>query len=219
MEQGFWQERWGAGAIGFHKEAVHDLLAAHHDAVLGDKSRIYVPLCGKSVDLTYLRDRRHDVVGSEFVGAAIDAFFREQLPDVERRSMRAGALGIHEAQGIRIVQGDALTLDTFATGGLVDGIWDRAALVALDPATRPRYRDALLRVLAPGGAILLVTFVYDQTKLAGPPWSVNDDDVNALFGASCSVEHLVDRAEVAGPKFHEAGVSEVRERLFVLRRR
>ena len=218
MEQGFWNERWAQGQIGFHKPEAHDLLVAHHGRI-ERRQRVYVPLCGKSVDLIWLRDRGHDVVGSEFVGAAIEAFFKEQLPEATPTSTRVNELVLHETSGIRIVQGDAFAVDSFATGGRVDAIWDRAALVAIDPATRPRYVEALSRVLREGGVILLVTFAYDQTKLPGPPWSVGDDEVQALFGGAYTIEKLAARAESPGPKFVEAGVTSLMESVFLLTKR
>lgn len=218
MEQGFWNERWAQGQIGFHKPAPHDLLVTHHDRLKG-RQRVYVPLCGKSVDLVWLRDHGHDVVGCEFVGSAVAAFFAEQVPEATPTSTRVNELVLHETRGLRIVQGDAFAVDSFATGGRVDAVWDRAALVAIDPKDRPRYVEALLRVLVPGGVILLVTFTYDQSKLPGPPWSVPDDEVHALFGASCSVEKLAARNEQPGPKFVEAGATSLVESVFLLTKR
>lgn len=218
MEQEFWSERWAQGQIGFHKPAAHDLLLEHHGE-LADHQRVYVPLCGKSVDLVWLRDRGHDVVGCEFVGAAVEAFFKEQVSDAPVRSTRVDELVLHEARGIRVIQGDAFAVDSFATGGRVDGIWDRAALVAVDPATRLRYVEALTRVLREGGVILLVTFTYDQSKLPGPPWSVSDDEVQALFGAGFAIEKLAMRNETPGPKFVEAGVTSLVESVFKLTKR
>jgi thiopurine S-methyltransferase len=218
MDQEFWNERWTAGQIGFHKSSANDLLAAHHEAGLRGHQRVYVPLCGKSLDLIWLRDHGHDVVGCEFVGSAIEAFFSEQFPEVKRLQARYPTVTVHESSGVRIIEGDAFAVDTFATGGLVDAIWDRAALVAVDPANRERYVEALLRVLRPRGVILLVTFSYDQEKLAGPPWSVSDDEVTRLFGPSCTIERLQQRAEPPGPKFVEAGITAT-ESCFLLRRR
>jgi thiopurine S-methyltransferase len=218
MNQEFWNERWTAGQIGFHKSSANDLLAAHHEVVLRGHQRVYVPLCGKSLDLIWLRDHGHDVVGCEFVGSAIEAFFTEQFPEVKRLQARYPTVIVHESSGVRIIEGDAFAVDTFATGGLVDAVWDRAALVAIDPANRERYVEALLRVLRPRGVILLVTFSYDQQKLAGPPWSVSDDEVTRLFGATCTIERLLQRDEPPGPKFVEAGAT-VQESCFLLRRR
>ena len=121
MERDFWSERWTTGQIGFHQPRAHDMLVAHHEAGLRGRQRVYVPLCGKSVDLLWLRDHGHDVVGSEFVGHAVDAFFTEHFPDLQRLQARYPTVTIHETSGVRVIEGDACAVDTFATGGLRSG--------------------------------------------------------------------------------------------------
>ena len=110
MRQDLWAERWQTGQIGFHNSAPNDLLVQHAEAFAG-RARVYVPLCGKSVDLVWLFERGHDVVGSEFVGEAVAAFFAEQEQALEGRptSARMGDVVIHDVPGLRIVQGDAVS--------------------------------------------------------------------------------------------------------------
>lgn len=66
-------------------------------------------------------------------------------------------------------------------GHAVDAVWDRAALVALEPAMRASYIHALTSVLRSEGDYLLSVFSYDQSLMAGPPFSVADDAVKTLF--------------------------------------
>lgn len=215
-----WAQRWKSGQIGFHKPRPHDLLL-RHAAELKGRARVYVPLCGKSVDLVWLFEHGHDVVGSEFVAEAVAAFFAEQREalDAAATSVVFGDVVLHEVPGLRIVQGDAFAVDTAMLGGSIDAVWDRAALVAIDPDRRGDYVAALKRVLAKDGVIVLVTFSYDQAKLDGPPWSIDRAEVERLFGADFVIEDGVRRAEPPGPRFQAAGVDDVEERSFVLRRR
>ncbi len=215
-----WAGKWRAGQIGFHKAETHDLLELHHP-LLKNAARVYVPLCGKSVDLVWLFEHGHDVVGCEYVAEAVAAFFSEQTEALEAAptSVVFGDVVLHEVPGLRIVQGDAFAVDTAKLGGTVDAVWDRAALVAISPARRADYVAALKRVLAPDGVIVLVTFTYDQTKMDGPPWSIDAAEVERLFGADFTIETGVRRSEPAGPRFVEAGIHDVREASFVLRRR
>jgi len=215
-----WQDRWQAGQIGFHKPEPHDLLVRHQPDLKG-RARVYVPLCGKSVDLVWLFEHGHDVVGSEFVPEAVAAFFAEQTEALEAKptSVVFGDVVLHEVPGLRIVQGDAFAVDTAILGGSVDAVWDRAALVAIDPDRRADYVTALKRVLTRDGVIVLVTFSYDQAKMDGPPWSIDRAEVERLFGADFTIEAGVRRAEAPGPRFVAAGISDVEEGSFVLRRR
>ncbi len=93
------------------------------------------------------------------------------------------------------------------------GVFDRGALVALPPPMRRRYAEHLLTILPLGAQILLLTIEYDQSLASGPPFSVQPDEVTALFGARCSVD-LLDRCADAGtmpPRFHAQGIREAGE--------
>ena len=66
MEPDFWHERWARDEIGFHQ---HDF-NAHMQAFvgrlgLGPGGHIFVPLCGKSLDLLWLARRGYRVTGVE----------------------------------------------------------------------------------------------------------------------------------------------------------
>src|SRR5262245_668901 len=63
MNQHFWDERWRAGQTGFHLSEVNPNLVRHHERLgpANPRSRVLVPLCGKSIDLAWLAARGHDV--------------------------------------------------------------------------------------------------------------------------------------------------------------
>lgn len=70
---GDWDARWAENKIGFHKAGVNDNLVNHlHELQEGlqvkdaGKPRVFVPLCGKSVDLPYLARNGFSVVGLEW---------------------------------------------------------------------------------------------------------------------------------------------------------
>ena len=221
MNHAFWNERWQQGQIGFHLGQPHDWLVAA-ERRFPSRSRVYVPLCGKTVDLVWLRDRGHEVIGCEFVASAVQDFLKEQglTAETERRESPDG--GVHECHrtpGLSVLQGDALTLNPQILGGPVDVIFDRAALVALDPDCRRRYVDGLHRLLRPGGHILLIAFAYDQSRVSGPPWSVDAGTIDTLFGDRFSIETVAVRSEEGNPRFQAAGVPAMEERCCWLTRK
>ena len=226
MEHDFWIERWNEGRTAFHRDAPHPMLVAHHDVVLGSADVVYVPLCGKSVDLVWLQQRGHRVVGSELSPLAVEAFFSEQglTASHTSRPSKRGAHTLHQAGAITIFQGDAFDLrpeDLQDAVGVdaVDGIWDRAAIIALHPSQRRSYQEALWRILRVDGVLLQVTFIYDQARLDGPPWSVDDDALGDVYGAVADLTILESLDEPLGPRFVEAGVTSVTERCFRVQRR
>ena len=58
---------------------------------------------------------------------------------------------------------------------------DRAALVAINPEDREEYSATQVKLLKSGGHILLSTLSYDQSKMDGPPHSVDEATVRSLY--------------------------------------
>jgi thiopurine S-methyltransferase len=206
MQPEFWKARWSEGKIGFHEGAPNAFLA-RHAARIADRRRVLVPLCGKSEDLAYLAAHGHEVIGIELVEDAASAFFTEHAatPAITRR----GPLAIYTAGAITILAGDLFTV-TEADVGAIDAIYDRAALIALPPELRRRYIDHLRTLVPALTRTLLVTLEYPQDRFEGPPFSVLEAEVRALYD---SVE-LIDERLAAGGRIAEAGLSAI-ERCYV----
>jgi len=212
-----WNKRWTDGQTGFHEGAPNALLATHVARIEERKprARILVPLSGKAVDLRWLAERGHDVVGVEFVERAVHAFFEEQkLTPVASQIGGAPALS---AAGVTLVCGDFFEVASEALGEF-DVVFDRAALVAVEPPLRARYVETCRARLADGGVIFLVAFAYDQSRAPGPPWSVPPDVVRELYGpSSASIEELETRAAPANPRLTAAGIPALMETAYLIR--
>ncbi|XP_009704961.1 PREDICTED: thiopurine S-methyltransferase-like, partial [Cariama cristata] len=81
-----WLQKWETGKIGFHKEQGHPLLQKYLDVLLNGRSglRIFFPLCGKAVEMKWLADMGHSVVGVDVSEQALKEFFAEHgLPYCE----------------------------------------------------------------------------------------------------------------------------------------
>ena len=60
MEAGFWHERWERAEIGFHQQEINTHLQqfwSHLELCPGQ--RVFVPLCGKSLDVMWLHAEYH----------------------------------------------------------------------------------------------------------------------------------------------------------------
>ncbi len=63
-----WESRWQEGRIGFHLPEVNPYLIRHYGEFLKKSpENVFVPLCGKTLDLTWLANRAKKVVGVELV--------------------------------------------------------------------------------------------------------------------------------------------------------
>lgn len=196
MDHDFWLTRWQNNQIGFHEGTANTLLTAHLAALrLPPGARIFVPLCGKTQDMAWLRAQGFTLCGAELSRLAIEQFFAEL--GITPLITHTGALECFEAAGVKIFAGDIFALDA-ATLGPVDAIYDRAALVALPPPLRQTYAAHLI-ALTNNAPQLLITLEYDQTKLAGPPFSVPGREVEALY-ASYRLTCVETRAAAGGLK-------------------
>lgn len=178
MNPDFWRERWALGQTAFHEETPNVSLLEHLDVLgLGEGKQVFVPLCGKTTDLTVLAQTGAEVVGSELVEDAAAQFFSERGVPFERIPMRPDLVRVG-MPGLSILAGDFFTLSPSEVGH-VDAVYDRAALVALPPDLRERYAQHLAR-LAPAATALVITFEHDLPN--GPPFSIDRAELIRCYG-------------------------------------
>lgn len=212
MQPDFWHDRWSSGQIGFHLPAENPRLVAHWAKIAKPGARVLVPLCGKSVDLAWLADRGHEVVGVELSEVAARSFFEERglAPEIST----AGPFRVFRHGRVSIAVGDffAATPDTF--GGPFELAYDRASLIALPPELRDRYVATLRSLLAPGARVLLVTLDFDAP--GGPPFSVDAAAVSALHhGSRLELFEEVDTT-ADSPNLVARGASRASELVFLV---
>lgn len=216
MEQDFWQGKWARNEIGFHESQVNPYLRRHWPSLgLARGARVLVPLCGKSLDLVWLLEQGHRVVGVEWSELAVRAFFAEQR--LEPVCRREADLLRFQAGSLEIVQGDFFT---FTAGQPFDAFYDRAALIALPRERRADYVDHLRRLIAADGVGLLVTLEYEPDPEALPPFSVDEAEVEGRYGRDFVVERVdwLD-ALASNDRLRQRGLTRLEEKSYLLRRR
>lgn len=209
MESAFWHEKWEKGEIAFHRPDVHPLLTQFWSRVVSQHDgRVFVPLCGKSLDVGYLHSMGHSVIGVELDERAIRELFEEQKLEPEVTEWRGGQCW--QARGIRIYQGDFFQLQS-ADLGDVDAVYDRASLVALPPPMRALYATRMASLMG-NAPQLLITFEYDTNQMDGPPFSVTGEEVEQRYGERYDIEELsrediIEKSE----RFQEQGLESMME--------
>ncbi|WP_238914266.1 thiopurine S-methyltransferase [Achromobacter insolitus] len=206
MDAEFWLERWREGRTHFHQARVTPLLQKYWPTLGVPKDgRVLVPLCGKSLDMVWIAAQGHSVLGVELSQLAVEQFFEEnELKPLTHVSV----YGKHYVAGsIEIICGDIFKLDAQLLSHCV-GAYDRAALVALPDAMRADYVRHVYGNLSPTYQGLLITLDYPQEEMPGPPFSVVDSEVQAIY-AGVSPARIIDRRDILEkePKFLAAGVS------------
>ena len=209
MELEFWHQRWASNQIGFHEGQVNAYLARYYaDLRMAGGQTVFVPLCGKSVDLRWLTDQGAHVVGVELSPIAVESFFAEQ--GLTPRTRKEGAFLVWESGRIRVLCGDYFALAPSDVAG-AHVVYDRAALIALPPERRADYVAHLDRLLPGAHRTLLITLEYPQEQMQGPPFSVAEREVHSLF-AGARVERLGIQDVLAdNSRFREKGLTRLLE--------
>jgi thiopurine S-methyltransferase len=212
MRPEYWLERWQAGRItGFHRTVANPRLVEHHK-VLDGVIRVLVPLCGKSADLEWLVVQGFEVVGIELSELAAQAFFSERGIVPERREQ--GPFVAYQHGNVTILVGDFFAADA-AELGVFDGVYDRAAMIALPPELRVRYCAHLQTLLAPKAKLLLITLHFDAPD--GPPFSVAPDEVTTAYTAARNIASLASvDAKSETPGVSERGATFVHENVYAI---
>lgn len=209
MEKQFWEEKWQAQELGFHLPFVHPILKRNLAAFdLPAGATVFLPLCGKTLDIGWLLEQGLRVVGVELSELAVSQLFESLGVSPDVSPWGDGQVWRHGA--LTVFQGDvfALTADDL---GDVAMVYDRAALVALPAAMRERYAAHLATVTAHAPQ-LLITFEYDQNRMDGPPFSVPAEDVERLYGSSHELECLSRKDVIDNqPAFRERGLDRFEE--------
>lgn len=194
MEANFWHSRWEENNIGFHLPQPNPKLVQYFNKLdLKKNDRILVPLCGKTIDIAWLLAKGMRVVGVELSPLAIEQLFAE-LKVTPKKSAQ-GKLIHYSAPQLDIFVGDIFDLSHEVLGD-VDAIYDRAAIVALPDDLRTRYAAHLIKI-APKANQLVISYEYDQSLIAGPPFSVTPKYIQTYYQTNYKISELV-RLDVEG---------------------
>lgn len=208
-----WLDRWSENRIGFHESSVNRHLRQWLPQLAPPPgSRIFMPLCGKALDIRWIAQQGYEVVGVELSQIAVEAFFEENSIAFQRSEQ--GRFKLYQSPGIRLLQGDFYDLQAEHLQGS-SLVYDRAALIALEQEDRPRYCAHMLSILPPGCNMLLITLQYDQAEMSGPPFSVPADEVMQRYQDEFSIE-LLASADIVDerPRWRQVGLSALQESVF-----
>ncbi len=215
MEPSFWHARWEENQIAFHQDEINAHLQSYWERLgLPPRARVFVPLCGKSRDMLWLLGRGYRVLGVELSPIAVRDFFAEN--GLAPAQEQAGPFSRCAADGVEILCGDFFNL-TPANLAEVEGVYDRASLIALPPAMRQRYADVMKRSLPASARVILVTMEYRQEEMQGPPFAVDEDEVRRLYADRFDVAVLYRRDVLEeNERFKARGLTALAEKVYLL---
>lgn len=218
MESSFWHGRWAEGDIRFHQTNGHDMLPRHWPACdVTSGGNVLVPLAGKSRDMVWLADAGYSVTGVELSEIAIEDFFADVHLVPELQNSRA--FTIYSAESYTLMRGNIFDLSRSVLPPIA-GVYDRASLVALTEDQRARYAEILPGLIDEGTPMLVISLDYPRGEMNGPPFAVNEDEVNELFAQDFDIKILERRDGLkASPNLAERGLTRLEETAYLLTRR
>jgi thiopurine S-methyltransferase len=206
MQADFWHQKWQKNEIGFHLPDANPLLVKYFSKLqLNKGARVFLPLCGKTLDIAWLLAQGYRVAGAELSTIAIEDLFKNL--NITPNIKMLGEIKHYSAANIDIFVGDIFKLSP-AMLGAVDAVYDRAALVALPDEMRKLY-TAHLQMLTKQAPQLLICFEYDQTLHAGPPFSISANEVKQHYQANYDVNLLASEDLVGGLKGQTPAIENV----------
>ncbi|MFT4607532.1 MAG: thiopurine S-methyltransferase [Urechidicola sp.] len=215
MQDKDWLIRWQQNQIGFHDTEVNSHLKRYiSDSDLKPGDIIFLPLCGKSADITWLAEQGFQVIGIELSAIAIESYFSEQGLHYEQ--LESGSFIARVSGNIRLLEGNFFDLqrEDLANCSLV---YDRAALIALDEPTRTRYAKWMQSIMGDKADMLLVTLYYNQLEMNGPPFAVGTNEVTQHYGPTFQVDIMLQTEIVDdSPRWRAKGLSSLVESVYQL---
>ncbi len=228
MDQDFWLQRWQKGETGFHQEELNPYLGYFY----GEKGpalekrqalKVFVPLCGKSLDMLWLSQNGYEVLGIECSEIAVKDFFENHNLEYKIVVDKPFTRYISEADAeghirIEILLGDFFDLESDDLQGVTD-IYDRASMIALPKDMRQDYATKLTELQSSGIRALLITLTYPDGEMEGPPFSISEEEVNEYYGENFKIDKLLAKNILDDePSFQKRGVSSLLESAYKLTR-
>lgn len=218
MDHNFWLDRWQKQEIGFHNLSVQLALQKFWPRLgLAPDAAVLVPLAGKSLDMAWLTEQGHTVVGVELSERAVDEFFAEHgvTPDVRT----VGDYIVKSSGRITLWCGDFFKLNASELPR-IGALYDRAALVAMPPIMQSGYAAKLGELLPAGTPGLLIGLDYNTKEMNGPPFAISQSRVQELLAANFTIECLEARDGLTkSVHLAKRGVTRLEEASYLLKRR
>ena len=212
-----WLEFWEKNEINWHSDVVTQELEEYLGLLkLEPGDKVFFPLCGKSLDMTYILNQGFSVIGVELSEIGIKQFFHENGLDFTISSV--GEFDLYSAKNIEIYCGDFFSLTSKHLCD-VKAVFDRKSLIALDRNLRQKYVKHLNDIISLGVRILLITLHFPQHQMSGPPFSVDKSEVESLFSMAFNYKKLKSfKDSENGLKLERSGVDYIENAAYCLQK-
>ena len=185
-DNALWQQCWRDNDTDFHQKTVNTNLIRFWSSLgLAPGTRVFVPLCGKSLDLAWLAAQGHSVIGVELSPIAVRAFFKGNRMQPARR--KQGKFTLWQNGRIDILCGDLFDLVASDLGDIA-AVFDRASLTALPEDIRHAYLAHLRKIVPAASKILLLTTEEPEAnEIQDQPFAIAAE-ISSLYAVAYDIE-------------------------------
>jgi len=212
-----WLKFWENNETNWHGDNVTQELIEYFELFeLEPRDKVFVPLCGKSLDMLYIMNQGFSVVGVEISEIGVRQFFSEN--NLTYKITKVDDFDLYSSENLEIYCGDFFSLTSKHLNN-VKAVLDSKSLIALEPDLRQKYAKHLNDIISLGVRILLVTLNYPQHQMSGPPFSVDESEVESLFSMAFESRKLKSFNDIEnGSKLVRAGVDFINNAAYCLRK-
>jgi thiopurine S-methyltransferase len=184
MNSKYWIGRWERSETGWHQTEVEPRLQEYFVEL--SPTRVFVPLCGKSLDLLWLASQGHYVIGIELSSLACETFFNEN--QIKYEVFQSDSFKCYQSTQITLFNGDFFNFKS-SNLGKIGAVYDRAALIALPSDLRVQYARHMVNLIRSsansfGFKFLQIVLQRTPHDINGPPFSISRSELKALYGSS-----------------------------------
>ena len=186
QDNDLWLKFWRDERTDFHQSLVNPLLVKFWPSLeLEPGSRVFVPLCGKSLDMIWLAQQGHEVVGVELSPVAVEDFFREN--GLKPAQWKLGQFTLWNDGKLNILCGDYFALAQTDLGHF-DTVYDRAALTALPENIRGQYVAQLRKLVPDTAKVFLLTVEDAEANATMAQANAVDEEIKSLYSTGFDID-------------------------------
>ncbi|KAL7635686.1 UNVERIFIED_CONTAM: hypothetical protein RMT77_013503 [Armadillidium vulgare] len=216
-----WEVMWSKkGTDPWKIEDVSPFLIEYSSKLkLSPPKRVFVPLCGKALELKWFYDQGFEVVGVEYIEKPVKKFFTEQNLDFKVNQQPFGKVYETIDQRLKIYVADIFKIDKDELGKF-DILWVSGVFSSIKIADREKLTNLFKDVCNPEFTFFLCVIEFEVPsgkRLDTFPRSIKKEQIYELYGDWCKIE-LVEETEVGEkfPMFKQGGIDSVLRYCFLL---